>query len=216
MACNCRATAAVSVDADEIVTPCGECRVCRKIESGTHPDVIHIKPTGSLIRIAQIRELCHTLAMRPYEAHIRVVVISDAQTMNPEASNALLKDFRLSKQLITNGTVVIIETAVARFAADGIAHKDVGKTGVFDTLFNMCLVELRHVAGIWGGTYIDHHLDIIFLQAGYEIRQALIGMADCIKCSLFFSTHYFLSKCKAAANQRQQIGRLPLFNIFFT
>jgi len=29
--------------------------------------------------------------MRPYEASVRVVVISDAQTMNPEAGNALLK-----------------------------------------------------------------------------------------------------------------------------
>ena len=83
--------AAGAVDDDDTPGACGKCRTCRRIESGNHPDVIHIQPVGSLIRIAQIRDLCDTLAMRPYEAARRVVVISDAQCLNPEASNALLK-----------------------------------------------------------------------------------------------------------------------------
>lgn len=70
---------------------CGVCKSCRKIESGNHPDIIRIRPSGSFIKIAQIRELAHTLTMRPYEAKTRVVVISDAQAMNAAASNALLK-----------------------------------------------------------------------------------------------------------------------------
>lgn len=71
--------------------PCGCCRSCRKIQSGNHPDIIRINPSGSHIRISQIRSLGETLALKPYEARIRVVVISEAQNMNPEAGNALLK-----------------------------------------------------------------------------------------------------------------------------
>lgn len=71
--------------------PCGVCKSCRKIESGNHPDIIRIQPSGSFIKIAQIRALAHTLAMRPYEAKTRVVVISAAQALNAAASNALLK-----------------------------------------------------------------------------------------------------------------------------
>jgi DNA polymerase-3 subunit delta' len=70
---------------------CGVCKSCRKIESGNHADIIRIQPSGSFIKIAQIRALVHTLTMRPYEAKIRVVVISDAQALNAAASNALLK-----------------------------------------------------------------------------------------------------------------------------
>jgi len=70
---------------------CGACKSCRKIESGNHADIIRIQPSGSFIKIAQIRALAHTLAMRPYEAKTRVVVISAAQALNAAASNALLK-----------------------------------------------------------------------------------------------------------------------------
>ncbi len=92
MAVNCElyrgdTTSQISVDS----VPCGQCVSCRKITSGNHPDVLHIQPQGNLIRIDQIRALGRTLAMKPYEARYRVVMISDAHRMNPESANALLK-----------------------------------------------------------------------------------------------------------------------------
>ncbi len=71
--------------------PCGICRSCRKILSNSHPDVIQIRPSGYSIRISQIRDLCEILSLKPYEAKVRVVIISDAQAMNVAAGNALLK-----------------------------------------------------------------------------------------------------------------------------
>ncbi len=101
MACNCKEHESSDVlksdksfSKKEIQTtfdPCGNCISCRKILSGNHPDIIYIKPSGLFIRIEQIRSLFHTLVMKPYEARFRMVIISDAQTMNPHASNALLK-----------------------------------------------------------------------------------------------------------------------------
>lgn len=83
MACNCRAPKAGE--------GCGNCRACRKIRAGTHPDFSVIQPAGNFIRIEAIRELCYTLGMKPYEASTRVVVLAGAEQMNPEAANALLK-----------------------------------------------------------------------------------------------------------------------------
>ena len=76
---------------EEYASSCGYCRSCKKIQSGAHPDVVLVKPLSSIIRIAQIRDLCHILSMKPHEARLRVVIISDAQAINPEAGNALLK-----------------------------------------------------------------------------------------------------------------------------
>lgn len=70
---------------------CGCCKSCSKIKSGNHPDIILVEPAGNIIRINQIRNLCNILTMKPYEARLRVAIISDAQAMNPAASNALLK-----------------------------------------------------------------------------------------------------------------------------
>jgi len=95
MACNCTGNITDKKEPNTEIpqqqSPCGCCKTCRRIESENHPDVIFIKPVRGIIRIAQIRSLCQTLSLKPYEAKTRVVIISDAQAMNPESGNALLK-----------------------------------------------------------------------------------------------------------------------------
>ena len=102
MACNCMdlETGYLCEDENSLHTsqnryagtnPCGSCKSCRKVQSGNHPDIIVVEPSGSYIKIGQIRALCHTLAMKPLEARLRVVLISDSQAMNSAAGNALLK-----------------------------------------------------------------------------------------------------------------------------
>ncbi len=92
MALNCRGNAIPgNGDPYKEARPCGTCRSCRKIMTENHPDIHLIEPTGVAIRIDQIRNLCGVLTLKPYEGAVRVVLISDAHTMNAEAGNALLK-----------------------------------------------------------------------------------------------------------------------------
>jgi DNA polymerase-3 subunit delta' len=71
--------------------PCGACRACRKIRSASHPDILRIAPSGSYIKVDQVRELCRRLSLKSNEARVRVAVLEEAQTLNPEAGNTLLK-----------------------------------------------------------------------------------------------------------------------------
>lgn len=83
MVINCMAAAGSSA--------CGQCRSCRKMEAGVHPDLVVVKPSTVLIKIDQIRALYKEVRHAPLEGQFRVIVINDAQTMNSEAANALLK-----------------------------------------------------------------------------------------------------------------------------
>jgi len=90
-ALNCQAIDGRNPAESEPLEPCGQCRPCKKIAAGLHPDVIVVKPEQSRIKISAIRDLGHILAAKPYEALQRVVIIDQAQAMNPQAGNSLLK-----------------------------------------------------------------------------------------------------------------------------
>jgi len=72
---------------------CNECRNCRKIDAGTHPDVmtISVEEDATRIKIVQIRHVLAMLDLHPLEGRNKVFIIDPANMMNAEAANALLK-----------------------------------------------------------------------------------------------------------------------------
>lgn len=72
---------------------CDSCSQCRKVDAGTHPDVVSIglEDEASEIKIAQIRDVLHVLELRPLEGVNKVFIVDPADAMNASAANALLK-----------------------------------------------------------------------------------------------------------------------------
>lgn len=78
---------------------CGDCRTCRLLAAGTHPDRMLVKlepnPKTHVMRreivVDQIRALSARLAMSSQLDGWQVAVIDPADLMNPAAQNALLK-----------------------------------------------------------------------------------------------------------------------------
>jgi DNA polymerase III subunit delta' len=72
---------------------CDECSQCRKVNAGTHPDVLQVRleDEATQIKIAQIRRVLALLGLHPLEGRNKVFIIDPANLMNEESSNALLK-----------------------------------------------------------------------------------------------------------------------------
>jgi len=72
---------------------CDECSNCRKINSGSHPDVmtISVEDEATQIKIAQIRRILGVIDFQPLEGRNKVFIIDPADLLNAEAANALLK-----------------------------------------------------------------------------------------------------------------------------
>ncbi len=69
--------------------PGRECR--RRAAAGMHPDLLVVSPQGVQIRIDAVREGVQFGAGKPYESARRVAIVTRADLLGVEASNALLK-----------------------------------------------------------------------------------------------------------------------------
>lgn len=87
---------------DEDLDTCGECSSCRQMSAGSHPDFFYVgcpegkgeMPVALFLGEKEKRGqegLIHDLALRPMIASRRVAIIDDANQMNEEGANAMLK-----------------------------------------------------------------------------------------------------------------------------
>jgi DNA polymerase-3 subunit delta' len=87
---------ALNCEAEPAARPCGQCRSCRLIAAGRHPDIRLVAPEESsrgvlTLKIEQIRELQHGLSLGTYEGRWKVAILTDFESATPGAANAFLK-----------------------------------------------------------------------------------------------------------------------------
>jgi len=87
---------------EETLDPCGACPACAQVIAGTHPDVHQVAkpkdrasiPLDLLIGDKEHRGrvgLCHDLSRKPQPGGRKIAILDDADHLNPEGANCLLK-----------------------------------------------------------------------------------------------------------------------------
>ena len=105
---------------------CDQCPACQKIDRRTHPDFFLLEPEKSsptaresILKIDAIRELQKKLVYLPYEGQTKVVIIDNAECMNPQAANSFLKTLEEPQSqtliiLIASNPYQLLPTIVSR------------------------------------------------------------------------------------------------------
>jgi DNA polymerase III subunit delta' len=86
---------ALNCEQKEAEEPCGECGPCRRALAGQHEDLLVLAPpegqASAQIKVEEVREVIRTLSFAPYGGGTRLVLIREAEHLNPTSANVLLK-----------------------------------------------------------------------------------------------------------------------------
>jgi len=100
--------------------PCDVCLSCKKAMSGNHPDLVLVgNGKGGRIKVDDIREMIRGIALKPFEARSRMVIIEPAEMLNIASANALLKNLEEPPEstifvLISHKPDLLLPTIVSR------------------------------------------------------------------------------------------------------
>ncbi len=114
----CFAKALNCIEAEEDF--CDNCLSCSKVERMIHPDVFFIEPDEkNIIKIDQVRFIQQSIVYKPLEGKKKVVIIDDAEKLNHQAANCLLKTLEEPADdtviiLIAQGAASMLSTIVSR------------------------------------------------------------------------------------------------------
>ena len=103
---------------DAELESCGGCPSCQQVVAGTHPDLLAvglIEGKRELVLKQFIGEketrgkegLCYDVSLKPMSGRRRVAIIDDAETLNDESANALLKTL---EEPPPNSVLILIAT----------------------------------------------------------------------------------------------------------
>ncbi len=105
-----------------LMEPCGKCSSCRQAQSREHPDIIRVSkpedkafiPVECFIGPKEARRqsgLCAELAQKPVYQKRKIAIIDDADYLNIEGANSLLKTL---EEPPGNSILILIGTSAAR------------------------------------------------------------------------------------------------------
>lgn len=106
----------------ERLDPCGQCASCAQVLAGTHPDLLQVAkprdrseiPVALLIGSGDKRMhegLCHDISLKPFMGGRRIAIINDADYLNEEGANCLLKTL---EEPPPQSVLILIGTSIDR------------------------------------------------------------------------------------------------------
>lgn len=157
------------------IDSCDECPSCIRIDKGIHTDVTIIgnEEDGGQIKIGSIRRLQEALSFKPFEGKWKVVIIDNAEALNPAAANAFLETLEQPSSmsiliLVTSRPEMILKTIRSRCQNIIFSPLPIAKMGELLSKRNKAADEdeLLLISALSGG------------RLGYALNEDLVKQRD--------------------------------------
>ncbi|MFO7928302.1 MAG: hypothetical protein R6U35_01405 [Candidatus Humimicrobiaceae bacterium] len=70
---------------------CGECTVCKNTLKGIYSNLFIAEAEGNILTVDKIKQIQNFSSLSSYQKGKKIIIVKEAETMNEEASNKLLK-----------------------------------------------------------------------------------------------------------------------------
>lgn len=142
-------------DEPQPLDPCGACPSCAQVAAGTHPDLEYVsKPDDKAFIPLELfigdkehrnREgLCHRIALKPMRGRRKIAIIDDADHLNVEGANCLLKTLEEpppQSLIVLIGASVQRQLPTIRSRCQIVRFGPLSNTSVEQLLLRRALVE---------------------------------------------------------------------------
>lgn len=119
-------------------SPCGECRSCKQVMAGTHPDLFYRAPEDNKksISVEQIRTLRNEAYIRPQMSDKKVFILDCADTMNSQSQNAILKILeeppgKTFFLLLARSRAALLPTIISRCVTFALCDPDIEESSEY-------------------------------------------------------------------------------------
>ncbi len=162
-------------------SPCGECPAC--LSGSSNPDIFELVPQKQIISVSDIRDVRNQAYVKANQSAKKVFIIPDAQLMNQQAQNALLKVLEEPPDgvmfiLTCEFAKQLLDTVLSRVCALKLAETDKKET-VDYICANYDMFTPEQAEAAYSGT-VGATLAVLKGQAGFadaaeELAKALFG-----------------------------------------
>lgn len=215
-----RLIAAALVCTDDGERPCTRCAACKKSMARSHPDIKELENAdGKIISVDKVRNIRADIFVLPNESAYKIYLIPDAQAMNEQAQNALLK---ILEEPPAHGFFILtcrsrhelIPTVLSRsavFTLSGVEHGEAADF-VSRILPDISKEALLEAAAVWDGV-IGMMLD--GLQSG-RLEQS-VGLAADVTRAIVANGELELLLLTAGVEKDKELFRsvLSLLKLIF-
>lgn len=198
---------------------CGECHSCKQALGHNHPDIRYVTHEKAAISVEDIRQqINNDVVIKPYAGEYKIYIVDEAEKMNKQAQNALLKTIEEPPEyavilLLTTNAAGFLQTILSRCVT--LELNAIDKETIVKTLMENYRVPdyQAEICGAFAQGNLGKAIKLASSEEFNEMKNQMVGMLRRMETMDLFEISQTIKEMEEYKPQIQEY--LDLMNIWF-